>query len=62
VPPDIISVSVLFCGRLLSQHDIGLTQTLQDDPLFSDLLEKVSQSEALREKLAERTSCLQVVS
>ena len=57
----IIYVSVLFCVRLLSQHDISLTQALQDDPLFCDLLEKISHSAALQEKLAERTSSLQVL-
>jgi len=45
----------------LSRHDIGLTQALQDDPVYADLLEKISQSPALHEKLMDRTSSLQVI-
>jgi len=50
----------MFHDRLLSQHDIGLTQALQGDPLHSDLLEKVRQSSPLHQKIMERTSSLQV--
>ena len=46
--------------RLLSQRDIGLVQALCDNPLYSDLLEKINQSAPLKEKLLERTSALQV--
>jgi len=51
-----------FYGSFVSQHDIGLTQALQDNPLYSDLLQKISQKPELLKKLTERTSSLQVIS
>ena len=57
----LVCLCSVFDGRLLSQHDICLMQALTHDPLYGDLLEKVSQSSALQEKLMARTSTLQVV-
>jgi len=51
----------VFDDRLLSQHDMGLTHALQHDPVYDDLLQKVSQSAMLLEKVIERTSSVQVV-
>lgn len=46
--------------RLQSQHDISLSTSLFDDPLYSDLAAAVNAKPKLKEILAERTNPLQV--
>lgn len=46
--------------QLLSSHDIMLSEALTSDPLHSELLQKISGSVALREKVLLRSTSLQV--
>jgi len=46
--------------RFVKNHDLALSDALMNDPLFSDICVKVNQSAALKEKLEQRSSCLQV--
>ncbi|XP_069025680.1 2',5'-phosphodiesterase 12 [Embiotoca jacksoni] len=46
--------------RLLSQHDIVLSEALTSDPVHSELLERVSAHAALKEKILQRSTSLQV--
>ncbi|KAK2861675.1 hypothetical protein Q5P01_001208 [Channa striata] len=46
--------------RLLSSHDIILSEALTSDPIHSKLLEKVSANSALKEKILQRSTSLQV--
>ena len=46
----------------MGQHDINISEALETDPLFKDLLEKLHQSEALTEKVLSKSTSLQVCS
>ncbi|CAG5977886.1 unnamed protein product [Menidia menidia] len=46
--------------RLLSSHDITLSEALSSDPTHSQLLEKVSANGGLKEKILHRSTALQV--
>ncbi|XP_062842782.1 2',5'-phosphodiesterase 12 [Trichomycterus rosablanca] len=46
--------------KLLSQHDIMLSEALQTDALHSQLLEKLSTNPELKEKVVQRSTILQV--
>ncbi|KAF3690268.1 2',5'-phosphodiesterase 12 [Channa argus] len=46
--------------QLLSSHDIVLSEALTSDPIHSKLLEKVSANSALKEKILQRSTSLQV--
>ncbi|KAM4741274.1 2',5'-phosphodiesterase 12 [Anableps anableps] len=46
--------------RLLSRHDIMLSEALTSDPLHSQLLEKVSANSDLKDKILQRSTSLQV--
>ncbi|KAI3369745.1 hypothetical protein L3Q82_024571, partial [Scortum barcoo] len=46
--------------QLLSRHDIVLSEALTSDPLHSELLERVSASSALKDKILSRFTTLQV--
>nr|XP_061814620.1 2',5'-phosphodiesterase 12-like [Nerophis lumbriciformis] len=46
--------------KLLSRHDITLSEALTLDPLHTELLEKVSTDDALKEKILKRSTALQV--
>ncbi|XP_029007355.1 2',5'-phosphodiesterase 12 [Betta splendens] len=46
--------------RLLSRHDIILSEALTSDPIHSQLLERVSTNSALKEKILQRSTALQV--
>ncbi|KAM9364312.1 2',5'-phosphodiesterase 12 [Pholidichthys leucotaenia] len=46
--------------RLLSSHDITLSKALTSDPIHADLLEKISADAALKEKILQRSTSLQV--
>ncbi|KAF7646603.1 hypothetical protein LDENG_00184790 [Lucifuga dentata] len=46
--------------RLLSCHDIVLSEALTSDPIHSTLLEKVSANARLKEKMLQRSTSLQV--
>ncbi|KAJ3602232.1 hypothetical protein NHX12_029991 [Muraenolepis orangiensis] len=46
--------------RLLSRHDIMLSKALTSDPLHSDLLERVSANQVLKDKVLHLSSTLQV--
>ncbi|MEQ2158205.1 hypothetical protein GOODEAATRI_009860 [Goodea atripinnis] len=46
--------------RLLSRHDIMLSEALMSDPLHSELLEKVSENRDLKDKILQRSTSLQV--
>lgn len=46
--------------RLLSSHDIMLSEALTSDPAHLELLEKVSVNPVLREKVTQRSTSLQV--
>lgn len=46
--------------RLLSNHDIMLSEALTSDPIHSELLEKVSANGALKDKILQRSTSLQV--
>ncbi|XP_072237598.1 2',5'-phosphodiesterase 12 [Leuresthes tenuis] len=46
--------------RLLSSHDIMLSEALTSDSIHSELLEKVSANSALKDKILQRSTSLQV--
>ncbi|XP_042367265.1 2',5'-phosphodiesterase 12 isoform X2 [Plectropomus leopardus] len=46
--------------QLLSTHDIVLSEALTSDPIHSSLLERVSTNGALKEKILQRSTALQV--
>ncbi|XP_035486039.2 2',5'-phosphodiesterase 12 [Scophthalmus maximus] len=46
--------------RLLSRHDIVLSEALTSDPIHSELLERVSANGALKDKILHRSTALQV--
>ncbi|XP_038135593.1 2',5'-phosphodiesterase 12 isoform X2 [Cyprinodon tularosa] len=46
--------------RLLSRHDIMLSEALASDPAHSELLEKVSANGDLKDKILQRSTSLQV--
>ncbi|XP_022597801.1 2',5'-phosphodiesterase 12 [Seriola dumerili] len=46
--------------RLLSRHDIVLSEALTSDPIHSELLERVSANSALKDKILQRSTALQV--
>ncbi|XP_061583006.1 2',5'-phosphodiesterase 12 [Cololabis saira] len=46
--------------RLLSSHDIMLSEALTSDPIHSELLEKLSANGALKDKMVQRSTSLQV--
>uniref|UniRef100_UPI0037E8CB34 2',5'-phosphodiesterase 12 n=1 Tax=Semicossyphus pulcher TaxID=241346 RepID=UPI0037E8CB34 len=46
--------------QLLSRHDIMLSEALTSDPIHSELLEKVSANDALKDKILHRSTTLQV--
>ncbi|XP_015224925.1 PREDICTED: 2',5'-phosphodiesterase 12-like, partial [Cyprinodon variegatus] len=46
--------------RLLSRHDIMLSEALASDPAHSELLEKVSANGGLKDKILQRSTSLQV--
>ncbi|XP_023655449.1 2',5'-phosphodiesterase 12 [Paramormyrops kingsleyae] len=45
---------------VLGRHDIALCDALSSDPLHADLLERISATPALRDKVLERSTVLQV--
>lgn len=47
--------------QLLSRHDIVLSEALTSDPVHSKLLERVSASSALKDKILSRSTALQVL-
>ncbi|KAG9337072.1 hypothetical protein JZ751_029840 [Albula glossodonta] len=46
--------------KLVSQHDIMLSEALLSDPLHSELLDKISANPNLKEKVVQRSTILQV--
>ncbi|KAM7401644.1 hypothetical protein PAMP_016941 [Pampus punctatissimus] len=46
--------------KLLSRHDIMLSEALTSDPIHADLLEKVSANSNLKDKMLQRSTTLQV--
>lgn len=46
--------------RLLSRHDITLSEALTSDPAHSELLQRVSVSSVLKDKVLQRSTSLQV--
>ncbi|XP_078101063.1 2',5'-phosphodiesterase 12 [Sander vitreus] len=46
--------------QLLSRHDIVLNEALTSDPIHSTLLERVSANSALKDKILQRSTTLQV--
>lgn len=46
--------------RLLSQHDVMLSEALTTDPIHADLLEKVSANPSLKDRVLQRSTTLQV--
>ncbi|KAJ8404121.1 hypothetical protein AAFF_G00344710 [Aldrovandia affinis] len=46
--------------KLLSQHDIMLSEALMSDPLHGELLDKISANPTLKEKVVQRSTTLQV--
>ncbi|CAJ1052012.1 '%2C5'-phosphodiesterase 12 [Xyrichtys novacula] len=46
--------------KLLSQHDIMLSEALTSDPIHSELLERLSTNSTLKEKILQRSTTLQV--
>ncbi|XP_018518863.1 2',5'-phosphodiesterase 12 [Lates calcarifer] len=46
--------------RLLSSHDIMLREALISDPIHSELLERLSANSALKDKIVQRSTSLQV--
>ncbi|XP_041747734.1 2',5'-phosphodiesterase 12 [Coregonus clupeaformis] len=46
--------------KLLSQHDIMLSGALTSDPIHEELLDRVSSNPALKEKVVQRSTTLQV--
>ncbi|XP_061893685.1 2',5'-phosphodiesterase 12-like [Entelurus aequoreus] len=46
--------------KLLSRHDIMLSEALTSDPIHGELLEKVSANNSLKDKMVKRSTTLQV--
>lgn len=46
--------------KLLSRHDVILSEALTSDPVHSELLEKLSAHSAVKEKMLQRSTTLQV--
>ncbi|XP_061639803.1 2',5'-phosphodiesterase 12 [Phyllopteryx taeniolatus] len=46
--------------KLLSRHDITLSEALTSDPLHAELLERISAYDTLRDKIVKRSTALQV--
>ncbi|XP_071350977.1 2',5'-phosphodiesterase 12 [Trachinotus anak] len=46
--------------RLLSRHDIVLSEALTSDPIHSELLERVSANSTLKDRILQRSTSLQV--
>ncbi|XP_020393008.2 2',5'-phosphodiesterase 12 [Rhincodon typus] len=46
--------------RLLSQHDVTLSEALVSDPLHAEILEKISTNPKVKEKVLQRSTTLQV--
>uniref|UniRef100_A0A3Q3B7M1 2',5'-phosphodiesterase 12 n=1 Tax=Kryptolebias marmoratus TaxID=37003 RepID=A0A3Q3B7M1_KRYMA len=46
--------------RLLSSHDIMLSEALTSDPMHSELLEKLSANSTLKDRMLQRSTSLQV--
>uniref|UniRef100_A0A3P8RLV3 2',5'-phosphodiesterase 12 n=1 Tax=Amphiprion percula TaxID=161767 RepID=A0A3P8RLV3_AMPPE len=46
--------------RLLSRHDVMLSEALTSDPIHSDLLEKLSANSVLKDRILQRSTSLQV--
>ncbi|XP_070696453.1 2',5'-phosphodiesterase 12 [Pempheris klunzingeri] len=46
--------------QMLSRHDIMLSEALTSDPIHSELLERVSANSALKDKILQRSTVLQV--
>ncbi|XP_053172250.1 2',5'-phosphodiesterase 12 [Scomber japonicus] len=46
--------------KLLSRHDIMLSEALTSDPIHTELLEKVSANSTLKDKILQRSTTLQV--
>ncbi|XP_077428937.1 2',5'-phosphodiesterase 12 [Vanacampus margaritifer] len=46
--------------KLLSSHDITLSEALTSDPVHAELLESVSANDALKDKIVKRSTALQV--
>lgn len=46
--------------KLLSCHDITLSEALTSDTAHAELLERLSANDALREKIVKRSTALQV--
>ncbi|XP_060691588.1 2',5'-phosphodiesterase 12 isoform X1 [Hemiscyllium ocellatum] len=46
--------------RLLSQHDVTLSEALVSDPLHTEILEKISTNPQVKEKVLQRSTTLQV--
>lgn len=59
----IIFTLLLFRSKfqLLSRHDIVLREALTSDPIHSALLERVSANSALKGKILQRATVLQVL-
>lgn len=47
--------------KLLSHHDIVLSQALTSDPIHAQLLEKISAHASLKDKIIQRSTALQVL-
>ncbi|CAB1315697.1 unnamed protein product [Coregonus sp. 'balchen'] len=47
--------------KLLSQHDIMLSEALKSDPIHEELLDRVSSNPALKEKVVQRSTTLQKI-
>lgn len=47
--------------QLLSSHDIMFSEALTSDPLHSELLQRISGNVALKEKVLQRSTSLQVL-
>lgn len=46
---------------MLSRHDIVLSEALTSDPIHSELLQRVSANDALKDKILRRSTALQVL-
>ena len=46
--------------RLLSHHDVMISEALTSDPLHSDMLERVSANPVLKDKVLHLSTTLQV--
>ena len=55
------NIRVLYLiNRLLSRHDMNMSQALQSDEEFKDVLEKISTNASLKEKMLARKTIVQV--